>query len=82
MFVIFLFPNNFLIHFGISLTPKLSKYVIFLAFTYKPIQWVAIDSYSSRFIIYAPSFIFGKLFLEKRPLNLDFENHNIFVFQN
>ena len=32
--------------FGISSTPKLSKYVTFLVFTYKTIQWVPIDSYS------------------------------------
>ena len=41
IFVIkFLFPMNFLICFGICSTPRLSKYVIFLAFTYKAIQWV------------------------------------------
>ena len=36
--IIFLFPINFLISFGICLTPKLSKYGIFSAFTYKAIQ--------------------------------------------
>ena len=35
--MIFLFPINNLISFGISSTPKLSKYVTFLAFTYKAI---------------------------------------------
>ena len=54
----------FSISFGICSTPKLSKYVPFLAFTYKAIQWVPIDLYSSRFITYATSFILGKLFLE------------------
>ena len=53
-----------MISYGICSTPKLSKYVTFLEFTHKAIQWVPIDSYSSRFIIYAPSFIFDKLFLE------------------
>ena len=52
---------NFLIFFGICSTPKLSKLTILFAFTYKVIQWVPIDSYSSRFISYAPSFILGKL---------------------
>ena len=66
--VILLFPMNFLISFGMCLTPKLSKYVIFLAFTYKAMQWVPIDSYLSRSITYAPSFILGKLFLEWAPL--------------
>ena len=51
-------------------TPKLSKYVKFLAFTYNAIQWVSIDLYSSRFIIFAPSVILDKLFLEWTPLNL------------
>ena len=55
---------NFLISFEIYSTPKLSKYVTFLAFIYKTIQRVPIDSYSSRFIIYAPSFVLDKLFLE------------------
>ena len=55
---------NFLILFGIFSTPKLSKYVTFLAFTYKAIQWVPIDSYLSRCITYVPSFILDKLFLE------------------
>ena len=44
---------NFLISFGICSNPKLSKYVKLLAFTYKEIQRVPIDSYSSRFIRYA-----------------------------
>ena len=55
---------NFLISFGIYSTPKLSKYVSSSAFTYNAIQWVPVDSYSSRFIIYAQSFILDKLFLE------------------
>ena len=44
---------NFIISFGICSTPELSKCVTFLAFTCNAIQWVPIDSYSSRFIIYA-----------------------------
>ena len=55
---------NFLITFGICSTLKLSKYVTFLAFTYKAIQSVPIDSYSSRFVAYTSSFILDKLFLE------------------
>ena len=55
---------NFLISFGICSTPKLSKYATSLSLTYKAIQCVPIDSYSSRFIIYAPSFILDKLFLD------------------
>ena len=61
---------NFLISFGICSTPKLSKCVTFSAFAYNVIQYVPIDSYSSRFIIYAASFILDKLFLKKAPLNL------------
>ena len=52
---------NFLIYFGIRSTAKLSKYVTFSVLTYKA---VPVDSYSLRFIIYAPSFILHKLFLE------------------
>ena len=44
--------------------PKQSKYVTLLQFTYKAIQWVPIDTYFTRFIIYAPSFIIGTLFLQ------------------
>ena len=33
-----LFPRYFLISFGICSTPKLSKYIILLPFTYKAIQ--------------------------------------------
>ena len=55
---------SFLISFGICSTPKLLKYVTFLAFTYNAILRIRIDSYSSRFIKYAQSFILDKLFLE------------------
>ena len=58
---------NFIIYFGIRSTAKLSKYVTFSVLTYKA---VPVDSYSLRFIIYAPSFILHKLFLEWTPLNL------------
>ena len=64
LFSTFLFPMNFLISFEICSTPKRWKYVTFVALTYKAIQRVSIDSYSSRFIIYAPSYILEKLFLE------------------
>ena len=43
--IIFLFPMKFLISFGICLTPKLSKYVTFSAFTYEAIESVPIDLY-------------------------------------
>ena len=37
----------------------------------KAIQCVPVSAYSSRFITYAPSFIFlGKLSIEKTPINL------------
>ena len=62
--IMFLFPANFLVSFGVCPTLKLSKYVTLLSFIYKAIQWVPIDSYSLRFIIYVPPFILGKLFLE------------------
>ena len=52
-------------------TPKLSKYVALLLYTYKAIQWVLNDLYSSTFVTYAPSFTLvahvftaGKLCLE------------------
>ena len=48
---------NFVISVRVCLTPKLSKYVIFSAFTNNEIQWVPFDSYSSKFIVHAPSFI-------------------------
>ena len=38
----FLFPMNFIISFGICSTPKLSKYVSFLAFTYKANEFLLI----------------------------------------
>ena len=60
----FLFPMNVLISFGIFSTPNLSKYIPLLLLTYEAIQWAPIDSYSSRFIINAPSFILDTLFLE------------------
>ena len=61
---------NFLISVEVCSTPKLSKYVTFLAFANNAVQLVPIDAYSSRFLMYAPSFILDKLFLEKTPLNV------------
>ena len=55
---------NFIISFGICSTPKLLKKVTLLPVRYKAMQCVPIDLYSSRFITYTPSVIFGKLFLE------------------
>ena len=71
MFVLmFLLLINILISSGICSTPKLSQEVTSLLFTCKVTQWVPISEYSSRFIIYDPSFIFGRLSREKTPLNL------------
>ena len=53
----FFLPMNFLTSFGIYSTPKLSTYVTLPSFTYESIQRAPIDLYSSRFIIYALSFI-------------------------
>ena len=53
--VIFLVPMNFLISFRMYSTPKVSKYVTLLPFTYKAIERVPTDLYSSRFITYVPS---------------------------
>ena len=62
-----------LISFGICYTPKLSKYVTLLllsmsfglaSLTHKATQLVPISEYSSRFLIYIPSFTLGKLSLE------------------
>ena len=46
---------SFLISFGIYSTPKPSNYVTLLEFAYKAIQYVPINSYSSRFILHAQS---------------------------
>ena len=62
--MIFLFPMNFLISFRVCSTPKMSKCITLLSFTYKAIQRVPIDLNSLSFITYAPCFILGKLFLE------------------
>ena len=62
--ILFLFSMSFIISFGISLTPKWSRYVMFSVIKYNAIQWAPLDSYWSRFITHAPSFILGKLFLE------------------
>ena len=56
--IMFLLPINFLISLGISSTPKLSKYAISFLLQNKAIQCVPTSAYLSRFLIYAPSFIF------------------------
>ena len=48
--------------------PKESKYTV-LSINNEA-QCVHLLLLSSRFVTYAPSFILGKLFLEKMPLNL------------
>ena len=64
----FLLLMNFLISSGICSAPK--QTISFFSQN-KAIQCVPTSSYSSRFITYAPSFIFlSKLYLEKTPLNL------------
>ena len=50
--VIFLFPINVLITFGICSTPKLSKYVIFLAFNLIH-EFLLIHSHHDLLYIYA-----------------------------
>ena len=47
---IFVLPMNFLISFGIYLTPNLSKYVTLSPFKYKAIQKALIDLQSSTII--------------------------------
>ena len=65
IFFIFLLLINLLISSGICSAPRLSRFVILLAFTYRAIQCVPVDFYSSRFTMQAPSFIvFGTLFRE------------------
>ena len=49
---------NFLISFEIFSTPKLSKYIILLPFTYKASQSVPIDLNSPRYITHMPHALF------------------------
>ena len=49
--LIFVLLMNFLI-FEINSTPKLSKNVTLLPFTYKALRWVPVDLYLLRFITY------------------------------
>ena len=65
-----IFYSLWIFLFLICSTPKQSKYVTFLVYEYNAIQWVPIESYSSRYILYALSLILDKLFLEYTPLNL------------
>ena len=50
--------------------PKESKYTVAILSINNEAQCVHLLLLSSRFVTYAPSFILGKLFLEKMPLNL------------
>ena len=59
---------NFTISFRTCSTPKQSKNVTLSPFTCKAIKWAFIDFLRS--VTYAPSYILGKIFLEKTPLNL------------
>ena len=54
----FLLPTNSLISSGTCSTPKLLKKTISFLLQNKAIQCVPTSAYSSRFITYAPSFIF------------------------
>ena len=66
----FLLPINSLISSGIYST-QLDCFIEYIHILNKAVQCVPASAYSSRFIIYVPSFIFlGKLFLKKTPLNL------------
>ena len=55
---------------GIYSIPKESKYAAVFLSINNETQWVSLLYLPSRFMIYAPSFILGKLPLEKTPLNL------------
>ena len=62
IFFIFLLLINLLISSGICSAPRLSRFVVLLAFIYRAIQCVLVDFYSSRFTMQAPSFrVFGRL---------------------
>ena len=56
---------------GIYSIPKRSKYTAVCLATNNEAQFVPLLPLSARLITYAPSFILGKLSLEKTPLNLD-----------
>ena len=56
---------------GIHSIPKESKYTTTFLSINNETQYVPLLCFSSRLITFAPSFILGKLFLEKTPLNLD-----------
>ena len=64
-------PNKFFIFFRNMFNTKTIEINKFIFITNKAIHRVPTSAYSSRFITYAPSFIFsGRLFLEKTPLIL------------
>ena len=56
----FLFPTNSLVSSGTCSTPKLPKKAISLLLQNKENQRVPTSAYPSRFVTYAPSFIFFK----------------------
>ena len=55
---------------GIYSISKESKYTAVFLLINNETQCVTLLFLSLRLMIYAPSFILGKLFLEKKPLNL------------
>ena len=55
---------------GIYSIPKESKYIASFLSINNETQCVPLLYLSSRFMTFAPSFVLGKLFLEKTPLNL------------
>ena len=63
----FILFNTF---WGIYSFPKEPEYTTVLLPTNNEIQWVILICLSSRFMTYTPSFILGKLSLEKKPKNL------------
>ena len=66
--VIYLSLILFNISCGIYSIPKESKYTAVFQLMNKETQCVPLLFLSSRFLIYAPSFIVGKLFLEKNAI--------------
>ena len=80
--IFFVYYDYFIFFWNLCPTQKLSKYTIFFALTYKAIQRAPIDSYSTRFITYAPHLLFQvNYFLNKHhQIKVHFDDN--FVFQN
>ena len=63
-------PKNYLNSSGTCSTPKLSKQTISLLLQNKATQCLPTSAYLSRFITYAPSFIFSGMLSKKRSFYL------------